>query len=101
MRRSGGTALVSAHRCCGRGSSPAARRCLDIAGYVLSAAVLALLPKCPACIAIYLALGAGIGIAISTAAYLRMMLLFLSLAWLAYGAAKHVWRWKARCFEVR
>lgn len=101
MRRSGGTALVSAHLCCGRGSTSTVRRGVDVAGYVLSAAALALLPKCPACIAIYLAMGAGIGIAVSTAAYLRMTLLLLSLAWLAYGSARLVWRWKNRCFDAR
>jgi hypothetical protein len=94
---------VSAARCCGAESSRQdgasvgkARRCLDIAGTVIPAAVLVLLPKCPACIAAYLALGAGIGITMSTAASLRILLLSLSVACLVYAAARHLVRRRAR-----
>lgn len=83
----------TAHRCCGVGSTrPGAR---PVAGSIVSAGVIAFLPKCPACIAAYLAMGTGIGIATSTAAYLRLLLLFVCVAWLAYGAARLVLRWKA------
>jgi hypothetical protein len=75
------------------GPVSATRRCLDLAGYVVSAAVLVLLPKCPACLAAYLAMGAGVGIAVSTAASLRLILLFVSLSWLAYGLSR---RWRQR-----
>jgi len=87
---------VSARRCCERRrpASPV-QRCLDVAGYVMPTAVLVLLPKCPACIAAYLAIGTGIGVAISTAAYLRTLLLCLCLTCLAGLAARHVRRWIA------
>lgn len=58
-------------------------------------AVLVLLPKCPACIAAYLAIGTGIGVAISTAAHLRMLLLLSCLTCLAGVTARHVRRWIA------
>jgi len=56
--------------------------------WLLSAAGLALIPKCPACIAAYIALGTGVGISISTAAHLRIALLAacaVSLACLTLG----------------
>ncbi len=73
-----------------------ARRCCDVAGYVAPTAVLVLLPKCPACIVAWLAIGTGIGVTVSTATYLRTSLLVLCVACLAYVAARHVFRWMAK-----
>ena len=82
---------MSTDRCCegASTSSPRARRFLGAAGYVVPSAILALLPKCPACIAAYLAVGAGIGVTVSTAATLRTTLLILCVACLAYFTARH------------
>lgn len=87
---------MSTARCCDRPSrrSPA-RRGLDVAGHVVPAAVLVLLPKCPACIVAWLAVGTGIGVTMSTAAYLRTLLLVVCAACLVYMAARHVVRWIA------
>jgi ABC-type Na+ efflux pump permease subunit len=46
--------------------------------------ILALLPKCPACIAAYFAMGSGIGISITAAAHLRTALLFVCVGSLLY-----------------
>lgn len=73
-----------------------ARRSLGAAGHVVPAAVLVLLPKCPACLAAWLAVGTGIGVTVSTAATLRTLLLVLCLASLGYLAARHLFRWAAR-----
>jgi hypothetical protein len=82
---------VSEPRCC-EAETPPARRGLDIAGTVLPAAVLVLLPKCPACIAAYLAIGTGIGVTISTAAHLRTLLLVVCAACMTYVGVRHVLR---------
>jgi hypothetical protein len=66
---------------------PFVRRCHDIAGWMLPAGGLILLPKCPACLAAYVAIVTGVGISVSAAAYLRMLLLAICIASIGYFAA--------------
>ena len=60
------------------------RRCRKVAAWVLPGALLALMPKCPACVAAYVALWTGLGLSLSAAFYLRSSLLVLCVASLLY-----------------
>ena len=61
----------------------------DLIGSIFPAAILVLLPKCPACLAAYVAI-TGIGLTLSAATYLRLGLLVLCVVSLAYVAARQV-----------
>ena len=101
---------MNARHCCqietrGAGNTrrPASRlrRSGEIAGWILPGATLALLPKCPVCVAAYVALATGIGISLPTATYLRTMLVVLCMASLAVIAARHLRRFMARKASLR
>ena len=53
-----------------------ARRCLDAVAWIAPGMILILLPKCPACVAAYVALF-GVGISITTGSYLRTALIIV------------------------
>jgi len=71
------------------------RRWLSLAGWLVPSAVLALLPKCPACLAASVALGTGVGMSVSTATHLQMLLMILCIASLSYCAARRMRRFSA------
>jgi hypothetical protein len=100
---------VNAHRCCavpsraiekknagvriGEGDPHPrsfTRRALDLTAKIVPVAVLAVLPKCPACLAAYVALGTGIGLSLPAATYIRLSLVVLCAASLGYFAAKAI-----------
>ena len=70
--------------CCdaagGRKTPTWLRRCREVLAWLLPGAVLVSVPKCPACLAAYMALWTGLGLSLSAATYLRWALLFLGVA---------------------
>jgi hypothetical protein len=69
-----------------------ARRCVNVFGWIIPGAILAILPKCPMCLAAYIALWSGIGLSFSAATHLRASLLMLSVGLILFMAAKNTRR---------
>src|SRR5262249_50603001 len=71
-----------------------ARRCLDIAACAVPSVLLALMPKCPACLVAYIAFWTGLGLSFTTASYLRTALLVLCVASLLYLVVTRLGRFR-------
>jgi len=75
--------------CCGRKAAVPRRGFWKRAsGGVLPGALLVLMPKCPMCVAAYIAFATGVGVSVSTAAYLREGMLVVCVAALGYLAVR-------------
>ena len=83
--------------CSGPATAPrrALRRGAALAEWAGPAAVLALLPKCPLCLAAYVAFISGVGLSVAAATYLRTGLAVLSVAVLALAVARRAVRFWA------
>jgi hypothetical protein len=68
------------------------RRIGEILGWIFPTTALALIPKCPACVAAYVALATGIGISVPAATHLRTSMVFVCAASLVLLAARRIKR---------
>jgi hypothetical protein len=73
------------------------RRAWQGVQWLFPAAFLVLMPKCPMCVAAYIALCTGIGVSVSTAWWIQMLMIGLCVTSLAYLAVRF-WR---RRFKAR
>ncbi len=62
----------------------------ELAGWIIPGAILALLPKCPVCVAAYVVLVTGIGISLPAATWLRAALVALCVAALVFVAGRRL-----------
>jgi hypothetical protein len=72
------------------------RRVVDLAGWIVPGAILALIPKCPMCLAAYIALWTGLGLSVAAAAHLRLLLIIMCVIALVLLTAKETRRLMAR-----
>ena len=75
------------------------RRIVATTKWIVPTAILALMPKCPMCLAAYIALGTGLGISIPAATWIRDGLIVIcvaSLTWFAAASARRFWASRRR-----
>jgi hypothetical protein len=63
---------------------------LSIIRWILPGIVLGILPRCPICLAGYIAIATGVGVSITTAIYLRIGLILLCVMLLLYFVMKRL-----------
>jgi hypothetical protein len=81
---------MNTDRCCKNSRSPTfGRRRVDVFAWFIPGAILAILPKCPMCLAAYVAVWTGIGLSLSVATQLRALLLTLSVGLILFMVAKN------------
>lgn len=68
----------------------------EVFTWALPTAALALVPKCPACVAAYAALFTGLSLSLTAAVYARWAIIALSVALLVYLIMSRVRRLQAR-----
>ena len=85
---------MTERRCCGgsRRRGGPARLCVAAAEWVAPAAALALIPKCPMCLAAYVAVVTGAGLSMTAATYLRGALVAVCVTLLVLLAARQIYR---------
>ena len=74
------------------GSESIARRAVDLVGWIVPGAILALIPKCPMCLAAYITLWTGLGLSVAAAANLRLLSIIVCVISLVFLVARQTRR---------
>ena len=99
---------MNAQSCCGTHSSDCSKkdsgqvsrftyessflkRCLNFFRWMFTGSVIVLLPKCPFCLAAYIAMATGIGLSFSVASFIRILLIILCIVSLSSFVARRVY----------
>ncbi|MCC9604533.1 hypothetical protein LOC68_27550 [Blastopirellula sp. JC732] len=86
--------------CCSQSAAPEKTswrsRIFEAIAWIVPGTLLALMPKCPVCVAAYLALLTGVGVPLSTAGYLRTGLIAVCTLSLVYLAVRRLPTWAGR-----
>ena len=69
---------------------------LSVASWIVPAVVLTLMPKCPMCLAAYIALWTGLGLSVEAAANLRLLLIIACVISLVFLTVRQTRRLIAR-----
>lgn len=84
---------MNAHRCCEKRPRYSwMLRVREIAGLALPGTLLALMPKCPMCLAAYVAIGTGFTLSYSSAHLLMRVLTLLCISTLAFCLVRRIIR---------
>jgi len=70
--------------------APPYRRFLSFLGWIVPTTILALIPKCPACVAGYAVIGTSVGFSLSAFTQLRLALIVLCVVSLCFAGTKSV-----------
>mgnify|MGYP001798757549 CR=1 FL=1 len=78
------------HSCCYVGKPTLLERAASTLRWIVPGAILVVVPKCPLCIVAYVVAATGIGLSVSTAESIRILLIIVCLVPLAYLSVRLV-----------
>ena len=80
---------MNSANCC-QNRATRSRRIFELSQWIIPSAMLAVIPKCPACVAAYVMLWTGLGISLSAARTVRTLIIVLCVAAFVWLMAREV-----------